>query len=79
MRGLRRRQHSGWEQARLIAFYCLRPWVKDLQMEMLPQFPWEKMTQTVDADDEAARIAYMREHADDYKKVLEDIYGKHNQ
>lgn len=45
MRGVERKERAGWEQARYIAYYCMRPWAGEgFSMEDMVHFPWEKET-----------------------------------
>ena len=71
--GLERRYRAGWEQARMIAYYAVRPHVKVLSKSDLPQFPWERETDDVDTrtDEEKEReLEALRAYAAQRDKEL---------
>lgn len=76
LRGLERRKRAGWEQARYIAFNCLRPWVKNLSIDDMPTFSWER--ERIDPEDEERKLQALASRVDEYKQVLIEKYGRHN-
>ena len=76
LRGLERRKRAGWEQARYIAFNCLRPWVKNLTIDDMPTFSWEK--EMIDPEDEERKLQALGARVDEYRQVLIEKYGRHN-
>lgn len=66
IRGLERRQRAGWEQARLIAFSCLRPWVKDIELNEVAHFYWEE-------DDDEAPAMSEEEEKEELRKMREEL------
>ncbi len=76
LRGLERRKRAGWEQARYIAFNCLRPWVKNLSIDDMPTFSWER--ERIDPEDEERKLQALASRIDEYKQVLIEKYGRHN-
>lgn len=76
LRGLERRKRAGWEQARYIAFNCLRPWVKNLTIDDMPAFSWEK--ERIDPEDEERKLQALGTRVDEYRQVLIEKYGRHN-
>lgn len=76
LRGLERRKRAGWEQARYIAFNCLRPWVKNLSIDDMPTFSWEK--ERIDPEVEERKLQALASRIDEYKQVLIEKYGRHN-
>ena len=68
MSGLRRR---GWEQARMIAYCCLKPWAKDLTPEDVIRLPWEEETEN--EPEEENKLDALRAMI---PKIKEKIYGK---
>lgn len=41
IRGLEMRRREAWEQARYIAFFAVRPHLKDFEFKDMPRFTWE--------------------------------------
>lgn len=76
LRGLERRKRAGWEQARYIAFNCLRPWVKNLSIDDMPTFSWEK--EKIDPEEEERKLQALASRVDEYRQVLIEKYGRHN-
>lgn len=76
LRGLERRKRAGWEQARYIAFNCLRPWVKNLSIDEMPTFSWER--ERIDPEDEERKLQALASRIDEYRQVLIEKYGRHN-
>ena len=76
LRGLERRKRAGWEQARYIAFNCLRPWVKNLTIDDMPAFSGEK--EMIDPEDEERKLQALGARVDEYRQVLIEKYGRHN-
>lgn len=77
LRGLERRKRAGWEQARYIVFSYLHLWVKELSIDDMPTFSWEKEKDDPKEEEKALAALYARKG--EFEEYLNNkINGGHN-
>jgi len=69
--GVQRRSRAGWEQARFVAFCCLKPWSKDLNLDTFLQFPWEEEGK-LSEEEQHSMIEEMRARVTEFSEFLKN-------
>lgn len=78
LRGVQRRLHSGWEQARQICFYAAKPHCSsDFTFESMGRFPWEEVQECGECDaDRERELRALQRRAEIDDMLIQENYGE---